>query len=40
MEDLHAIAARHLKGKDLIALTEEAKERSSLLLEEQGIRED
>ena len=37
MEDLHQIAAKHLKGKNLIELTERAKDSSSSLLEEQGI---
>jgi len=34
MEDLHQIAAKHLKGKNLIELTERAKDSSSSLLEE------
>ncbi len=35
--DLHEIAAKQLKNKDLLKLSEKAKEKSMLLLEEQGI---
>jgi len=35
--NLHEIAAIQLKNKDLIKLSEHAKEKSMLLLEEQGI---
>lgn len=35
--NLHEIAATQLKNKDLIKLSEKAKEKSMLLLEEQGI---
>lgn len=37
LSDLHEIAAVQLKNKDLIKLSEKAKEKSMLLLEEQGI---
>ncbi len=35
--NLHEIAAVQLKNKDLIKLSEQAKEKSMLLLDEQGI---
>lgn len=35
--NLHEIAAMQLKNKDLIKLSEQAKEKSMLLLDEQGI---
>jgi hypothetical protein len=35
--DLHEIAAVQLKNKDLVELSQKAKEKSMLLLEEQGI---
>jgi len=35
--NLHEIAAIQLKNKDLIKLSEQAKEKSMLLLDEQGI---
>jgi len=35
--DLHEIAAAQLKNKDLVELSQKAKEKSMLLLEEQGI---
>ncbi len=35
--DLHEVAATQLKNKDLIKLSEKAKEKSMLLLDEQGI---
>lgn len=35
--NLHEIAAMQLKNKDLIKLAEQAKEKSMLLLDEQGI---
>jgi len=35
--DLHEIAATQLKNKDLIQLSQKAREKSMLLLEEQGI---
>jgi len=35
--NLHEIAATQLKNKDLIKLTQKAKEKSMLLLDEQGI---
>lgn len=37
LPDLHEIAAAQLKNKDLLKLTQKAKEKSMLLLEEQGI---
>ncbi|MBU4491278.1 MAG: hypothetical protein KKD69_02330 [Euryarchaeota archaeon] len=37
ISNLHEIAAMQLKNKDLIKLTEQAKEKSMLLLDEQGI---
>lgn len=37
ISNLHEIAAVQLKNKDLIKLSEKAKEKSMLLLEEQGI---
>lgn len=37
ISDLHEIAAEQLKNKDLIKLTQKAKEKSMQLLEEQGI---
>ena len=37
ISDLHEIAAKQLKNKDLIKLTHKAKEKSMQLLEEQGI---
>lgn len=37
ISDLHEIAAVQLKDKDLIKLSQKAKEKSMLLLEEQGI---
>lgn len=37
LSNLHEMAAVHLKNKDLIKLSEKAKEKSMLLLEEQGI---
>lgn len=37
ISDLHEIAALQLKDKDLIKLSQKAKEKSMLLLEEQGI---
>jgi len=35
--NLHEIAAIQLKNKDLIKLSEQAKEKSMLILDEQGI---
>jgi hypothetical protein len=35
--DLHEIAASQLKNRDLVELSRKAKEKSMLLLEEQGI---
>lgn len=35
--DLHEIAAEQLKNKDLVKLSQKAKEKSMQLLEEQGI---
>jgi hypothetical protein len=35
--DIHKVAAKHLKNKNLLELSEKAKEKSMLLLEEQGI---
>jgi len=37
MLNLHEIAAVQLKNKDLIKLSEQAKEKSMVLLDEQGI---
>ena len=37
ISDLHEIAVKQLKNKDLIKLTRKAKEKSMQLLEEQGI---
>ncbi|MCZ7392378.1 MAG: hypothetical protein ABOK23_00870 [Candidatus Methanoperedens sp.] len=37
ISNLHEIAAVQLKNKDLIKLSAKAKEKSMLLLEEQGI---
>ncbi len=37
LSNLHEIAAVQLKNKNLIKLSEKAKEKSMLLLEEQGI---
>ncbi len=37
ISNLHDIAAVQLKNKDLIKLSEKAKEKSMLILEEQGI---
>lgn len=35
--DLHEIASKHLNNRDLVKLSEEAKKKSMLLIEEQGI---
>ncbi len=35
--DIHEIAAKQLKNKDLLKLTEQAKEKSMLLLDEHEI---
>jgi hypothetical protein len=37
ISDLHEIAAKQLKNKDLVKLTQKAREKSMQLLEEQGI---
>ena len=37
ISDLHEIAAKQLRNKDLVKLTHKAKEKSMQLLEEQGI---